>query len=905
MNHPLDRLFSPRSIVVVGGSDRPGSVGQVVLQNLREGGYAGELSVVNPKHRSVGGLVCRKSVRALPHAVDLALIAVPAAAVAEVIADCGAVGIGVAIVMSAGFGEQGEEGQQRQARLLEVAARAGVRLVGPNCLGLLRPSAALHAFFGLTRPRSGRLALVSQSGAVCTAILDWAEERQIGFSAVLSLGAAADIGFGEALDYLALDAETDAVLLHIEGVDHPRRFMSGLRAAARMKPVIALKTGRMPEGSRAAKSHTGALVGDDAVFESALHRAGAVRAATLDQLFSAAALLARGQRAHGGRLAVVTNAGGLGVMAADRAAERGLSLATLGEHTLRELDAALPAHWSHGNPIDLIGDAPPERYAKALTPVLSDPAVDGVLVLLSPQAMTDPIAVAAAVADARAGSAKPVLACFMGGRLVRDAKALLSRREVPELPTPEAAVDAFADLASFERNQRLLLEVPGALTDRRPPDLLAARTLVERVLREGRSVMSLSEAKQLLAAFHVAVTPSVLARSPEEAWSAVQRLSAPVAMKIDSPDITHKSDVGGVRLGLSTQAAVRDAFYEMTVEASKRRPGAAIRGVTIEPMHGKRTGRELLAGIAWDRAFGPTIVFGAGGTLVELMADRSLALPPLNRLIARDMIEHTRVRRLLGDFRGMPSVDVDAIETVLLRLSEIACELPEVQELDINPLIADASGVLAADARVVVRAVTRTADRHAHVAIAPYPGQLTRVLQLGEHHLTLRPIRPEDARMEQTFVRDLSSEARYFRFHRGLSQLTPLMLVRFTQLDYEREMAFVAVVERDGSELAVGVSRYVQDPDGQSCEFALVVADAWQGQGVGSALMDALADRARSMGIRRMHGEVLAANAKMLELVRDLGFDLKRHADDATLVTATLALDAEPRTSPAVAAQPG
>jgi acetyltransferase len=893
MIHPLDRLFCPRSIVLVGGSDRPGSVGQVVLQNLREGGYAGELRIVNPKHASVGGLDCLKSVRALPHAVDLALIAVPAAAVADVIADCGAVGIGIAVVMSAGFGEQGEEGRERQAHLLEVAARCRVRLVGPNCLGLLRPSAALHAFFGLTRPRPGRLALVSQSGAVCTAILDWAEERQIGFSAVISLGAAADIGFGEALDYLALDPETDAVLLHMEGVDHPRRFMSGLRAAARMKPVIVLKTGRMPEGSRAAQSHTGALVGDDTVFESALRRAGAVRAATLEQLFSAADLLARGQHAHGDRLAILTNAGGLGVMAADRAADRGLTLATLSEQTLQSLDRALPAHWSHGNPIDLIGDAPPGRYAEALAPVLSDPGVDGVLVLLSPQAMTDPLAVARAVAVARARTEKPVLACFMGGGLVRDAKALLAARAVPELPAPEAAVDAFADLADFERNQRLLLEVPGALSDPRPPDLQAARALVERVLREGRSLLSLSEAKELLKSFHIAVTPSVLARSPEEAWTAVQRLNAPVAMKIDSPDITHKSDVGGVRLALTTQSEVRTAFYEMMVEASKRRPGATIRGVTIEPMHGKRSGRELLVGIAWDRAFGPAIAFGAGGTLVEVMADRSVALPPLNRLIARDMIEHTRVRRLLGDFRGMPPVDLEAIETVLLRLSEIACELPEVQELDINPLIADASGVLAADARIVVRAVDRTTDRHAHVAIAPYPSELTRVVQLGADRLTLRPIRPEDARMEQTFVRDLSSEARYFRFHQGLVRLTPRMLVRFTQLDYEREMAFVALIERDGSELEVGVSRYVQDPDGQGCEFALVVADAWQGKGVGSALMSALVDRARSMGIHRMYGEILAENTKMLELVRELGFEVRRHPEDATLVRSTLALDAE------------
>lgn len=893
--HPLEPMFAPRSIAVVGASDRPGSVGQTLIDNLLAGGYAGELYAVNDKRLTVGSMRCYASVGQIGRPVDLVLIAVPAPSVAGVLEDSGRAGARAAVVISAGFAECGSAGAMRQAELLRIARKHRIRMLGPNCVGVLRPSKGVQAFFGRTPARAGRLALVSQSGALCTAILDWADAHELGFSAVVSIGTAADVGFGDMLDYFAIDPETDAILLYVEGVDHARRFMSGLRAAARMKPVIVLKAGRQREAGHAAATHSGALVGDDVVFASALRRAGAVRVTTLDELFAAAGILARGYRTQGDRLAIVSNAGGLGVMAADRVAERGAQLAALADTTRQGLDAALPEHWSHANPVDLIGDAAPDRYAHALDLVLADPGVDAGLVLLSPQAMTDPSEVAKCVIAAAKRTHKPLLACFMGGASVRVARALLDHGGIPQFQSPEAAVDAFAELVCYLRNQRLLREVPGALSDHRAPDIAGAQAVIDVALREGRTLLSLAESKSLLEAFHIPTTRCEQARSADEACAAAERIGLPVVMKIDARAITHKSDVGGVRVGLASLDAVRRAFEDMTARVAAARPDAQIAGVTLEPMHGKHFGRELLAGIARDQVFGPVISFGMGGTLVELIADRSVALPPLNRTIARALIDRTRAGRWLGEFRGMPAADSCAVENVLWRLSELACELPQVRELDINPLVADEHGAVAIDARVVLdRECTKGAARfYSHVAIEPYPAHLTRTIDVaGEPPLTVRAIRPEDAEVERSFVHDLSFESRYMRFHCGLTELTPLMLVRFTQIDYDREMALVAVREVDGREQIVGVSRYVTEPDGESCEFALVVADAWQGHGVGGSLMRALIARAREKGLRRMYGEVLAENRKMLDLARALGFGVARHPEDSALRRVTLALNA-------------
>jgi acetyltransferase len=695
------------------------------------------------------------------------------------------------------------------------------------------------------------------------------------------------VDFGDLLDYLALDAGTKGILLYVEGVRHARGFMSGLRAAARLKPVVVVKAGRHLEGSRAAQSHTGALVGGDDAFDAALRRAGAVRAFTVEQLFAAAELLSTHERVRGNRLAIVTNGGGPGVLAADRAAELGLRLAELSAATMERLDGALPPLWSRGNPVDLLGDAPPARFAAALDACLADPGVDGAVAILTPQAMTDPLAAAEAALGAGRAAKKPLLACWMGGTHVAEARALLTRQRVPSFESPETAVEAFAYLARYRENQRLLLQVPESLSATDEPDVAGARLILENALHEGRSTLDTVESKALLTAFRIPVIPSVRAATAAEALVVAESLGLPVALKIDSEDITHKSDAGGVRLDVRTALDVRHAFAEIVGEARARCPEAKIRGVTVERMARCPHGRELLVGIARDPVFGPVVAFGAGGTDVEGLRDRSVALPPLNTFIASDLVRRTRMARLLGAFRDRPAADLRALLQVLLRVSELACELPQVRELDINPLVADENGALALDARVVVAYPGAPAGPYGHMAIHPYPAHLrVRWQHADGTDVTIRPIRPEDAEIEQEFVRNLSPQSRYFRFMRTLAELTPEMLVRFTQIDYDREMAFLACVEREGREVEVGVARYVTNPDGRTCEFAVVIADEWQGKGIASRLMTELMRVARERGLAVMEGEILAANARMLQLVRGLGFAIGT-GDDPEVRVAT------------------
>lgn len=879
--HYLDPVFAPRSIAVVGASERVGSVGAAVLGNLLQGNFKGEIFAVNPKHERVQGKLSLPSVEHIGKPVDLAVIATPAAAVPGIIRQCGEVGVRGAVILSAGFAEAGGDGARLQREVLADARRYGLRLVGPNCLGILRPGIGLNATFSKNVASPGNLALVSQSGALCTAILDWAATRAMGFSSVIALGDAADLDFGDVLDYLALDPETSSILVYVEGVRYARAFMSGLRSAARLKPVIVLKAGRSSEGIKAAVSHTGAMIGADDVFNAALERAGAVRAVTIDQWFTAAQVLARGYRSQGDHVAIITNGGGPGVMAADRAAEVQVKLANLAPETLTTLDGALPNHWSRGNPVDVLGDATPERYGIALKACLDDPGVDGVVVMLTPQAMTDPAAVARNVAEVAAGARKPVLGCWMGELQVQTGRELLAQAGIPQFDAPEAAVEAFAYLAAHFRNQQLLLQVPGPLADRSRPDVDGARMMIEAALAERRTMLSEVEAKAVLRAFGIPTVSSVIARSANEALVAAETLGFPVVLKILSPDITHKSDVGGVRLNIGNAQALRRSYGALMEEVQQQRPNARIDGVVVEQMVTSANGRELMVGVARDPVFGPVISFGAGGVLVEVTGDRAVALPPLNRVIIANLIGQTRAARLIGAFRHLPPVRLEALEQVLRRVSEMVCELPHIQELDINPLIADESGVVAVDARMVVALPGPDSDRYQHLAIHPYPTQLVTRWQSAEGiEVVLRPIRPEDAQIEQAFVRGLSPEAKYFRFMQALQELSPTMLVRFTQIDYDREMAFIAVTDVGGEETEVGVARYTARPDRESCEFAIVVADSWRGKGLGTRLMSALMESAKGRGLRVMEGEVLADNIEMLRLMARLGFSARVHEED-------------------------
>jgi acetyltransferase len=896
--HYLTPLFEPASVAVVGASEKSGKVGAVLVANMLAAGFRGALFGVNPKYTSVLGVPCYASIGKLPQPVDLAVIATPARTVPEVIEQCGRAGVRAAVVITAGFSEAGPEGAKLEHALLDNAHRHGVRVIGPNCLGLLRPDLGVNATFAKGKALAGSLGLVSQSGAVCAAMLDWAAPNGIGFSSVVSLGGSSDIDFGEIIDYLANDAKTEHILLYIEGIRDARRFLSSLRAAARVKPVIVMKVGRHPAGSRAAVSHTGAIVGADDVFDAAVRRAGVVRVSSIGQLVAAAQALASHVRPRGDRLAVITNGGGPGVMAADRAADLGLVLAELSPATVEALRGALPSNWSHGNPIDLIGDADSARYRVAVSACLADEGVDGVLAILTPQAMTDAEDIARTIAEAAQGASKPLIACWMGEASVATARKLLQQARIPVFRTPDPAVEMFAHLAAFYRNQQALLQTPGPLAHQAAPDRRGAVAVIETVLSDKRKLLSETESKALLAAFRVPIARTAVAHSANEAMLMAQEIGFPVAMKIDSPDITHKSDVDGVRLNVADADAVRSVYQEILRDVGARQPSARLNGVTVEPMVVRPHGRELMVGVTRDSVFGPAITFGAGGTTVEVQRDRAVALPPLNAFLVGDMIRGTRIAKLLGAFRGMPAVDMPALEAVLLRVSEMVCELPWIDELDINPLVVDENGAVAVDARVVVRDVQRMRIRYAHMAIHPYPADLVAVLHMADGSpVTLRPIRPEDAELEQEFVKNLSHNSRYFRFMNTVRELTPAMLVRFTQIDYDREMAFVAVREEGGREIEIGVARYITSPDARSCEFAVVVADAWQRRGLGRRMLERLIEVARWRGLQTMVGHILGGNQSMLALCKKLGFEISDHPEDAAMKRAVLNLNAHPGTA--------
>lgn len=882
--HYLTPLFAPKSVAVFGASDRTDAVGQIVFQNMLESGFQGALYPINAKNAEVQGRKAYASISQIEEKVELVVIATPPQTVPDIIEECGKRGVKAAVIITAGFGEIGAEGKELERKVLDNAKRYGIRLVGPNCLGVMRPNIGLNATFNKGGANVGNLALVSQSGALCTAVLDWAQLNDVGFSSVVSMGSSADVDFGEILDYLVNDTQTQNILMYIEGIRESRRFMSSLRAAARVKPVILVKVGRHEAGSKAAMSHTASLVGSDDAFDAAVRRAGVVRVKTVTELFSAAKALSCGFHPSGNRLAIVTNGGGPGVMATDRASDLGLVMATLSDATMERLSQVLPPNWSHGNPVDVIGDAQVDRYQHAVAACLEDPNVDGVLTILTPQAMTKPLEAAKAVIELSKSHKKPLLTCWMGEAQVAESRKEFARARTPNFRTPEPAVEVFSYLSAYYQNQKLLMQMPGPLSHHLEPDVEGARMVIEGALLDKRKVLSEMESKALLSAFHIPVAQTMVAHSPNEALLIAQQLGFPVAMKVNSRDITHKSDAGGVMLNLGNAQAVRAAYHEITENIKRNRPNAHMEGISIQPMIVKPNGRELMVGVINDPVFGPVITFGAGGTMVEVMGDRSVTLPPLNTFLVKDLIKGTRISKLLGAFRHMPPADMDALESVLLRVSEMVCELPMLMEMDINPLIVDEHGVLAADARVVVDFRQPNADRYAHMAIYPYPSHLVNHWQLADGtNITVRPIRPEDAELVQAFVRNLSEQSRYFRFMNSVQELSHAMLVRFTQIDYSREMALIAVTEEGGKEVELGVARFATNPDGESCEFALVIADSMHGKGLGQKLMGAMMDAARSKGLKVIEGEVLRNNTDMLHLMDRLGFSVETSAEDDSI----------------------
>ena len=884
---PLDTLFNPTGIAVFGASESATSVGSKVHANLLAGSFEGPVVPVNPKYETVRGQHCHDTIAEVPDKIDLAVIATPAETIPGIIEELGAAGVGSAIVLSAGFREAGEEGKRLEVRLAETARKAGVRFLGPNCVGLVRPWLGMNATFLNSDAPQGRLAVVSQSGALCSAIVDWAEPHHAGFSAIVSLGNSKNVDFGDVLQFLSTDPKTDAILLYVEGINNAPGFLSGLRIAARSKPVIVLKSGRHVASSKAANTHTGALIGSDAVFDAALSRSGAVRANTFGQLFAAAEILSAHKRMGGNKLGIVTNGGGAGVLAADRAGDLEVEVAQLSDKTVETLDKILPPFWSRGNPVDILGDAGADKYAAAVKACLEDKNLDGVLVMLTPQAMTDANAAAEAIVKTvPKRTKKPVLACWMGESSVGEARRTLSGAGIPDFITPERAVEAFSYLAQHYKHQQLALEVPGPLTGVAVlPDVTGARMIIDTALRDGRDMLNDIESKAILRTFQIPTNMTIEAESANEALVAAETVGFPVAMKILSPDISHKSDVGGVKLGLMSAADVMAAFRQITETAAELRPEARITGVTVERMAEVDDARELVIGASRDPVFGPVIMFGAGGTMVEILRDNAVALPPLNAVLANRLIDRTNVSRLLDAFRDRAAVKREAVVEVLLRVSDMVCELPEITELDLNPLFAGPGGVMAVDARIAIRRPPSKDGPYDHMAIHPYPRHLRQTGHLSDGQLlTIRPIRPEDAESEQSFVRELSPQAKRFRFMGTVNELSPEMLARFTQIDYRTEMALVALVGEPGAQVQVGVARYIINPDKRSCEFAIVVSDEVQHQGIGTRLMKALMEAARERGLTLIEGTVLRENTPMLHLMEELGFSISQAPEERDIM---------------------
>jgi acetyltransferase len=872
----LDKIFRPASVAVIGASNEPGKVGGIVLSNLVQGGFGGPIYPVNSKASVVQRLPAFHSVAEIPAAPDLAVICTPAAGVAAIVDECGIAGVRGVVILSAGFRETGKTGAALEQQVRDVWLKHdGLRIIGPNCLGVIAPGARLNVSFAADIPLPGDLALVSQSGALCTSLLDWAVQQRIGFSHFVSVGNMLDVGFGDLIDYFGTDPATRAMMLYLESISDARGFISAARAFSQTKPIVAYKAGRFGESARAAASHTGAMAGEDAVCDAAFQRAGIERVFSIDDMFDCAQLLARRQIPRGPRLAIVTNAGGPGVMATDALIAGRGTLATLSAATLEKLSAILPTAWSHGNPVDVLGDATPERFAAAVRLVHGDPEVDAVVVILTPQAMTDPTGTAEQMCAAIRGAFKPVLAVWMGGARVQAGRERFALAGIPVYAAPEHAVSAFLHLVSYAANQATLYETPRDVPLSFTLDRGQLRTRFEELLRRNVAILSEADSKSLLELYGIPITKTELAATGEEAVHAAGRIGYPVVLKIVSPQISHKTDVGGVAVGLLAAEGVRAAFERIMSTVRAKRPDAQIEGVTVQKMLATYDGIELIVGAKQDATFGAVQLVGAGGITAELYHDRALGLPPLNERLARRMLESLGTWPLLTGYRGRPGVDRQALIEVLMRVSYLIADHPEITELDINPLLVTAQGATALDARVVIdrsRGGARPRP-YAHLAIRPYPVEYVQnaTLENGTA-VTLRPIRPEDEPLWLNLIARCSSESLHARFQYLFKEATHEMATRYCFTDYDRELALLA--QHDVTRELLGIARLVADIDHETAEFAILIADAWQGMGVGVQLTERCLEIAGEWGIRQITAVTAVDNSRMIAIFEQCGFEL-------------------------------
>ncbi len=877
MRRQLDKILRPQSLAIVGASGREGSVGFALLHNMKEAGFEGALYPVNPKRGEVQQIKAYKSVADIPTRVDLCVICTPAKTVPAIVEECGKAGVGGLIIISAGFAEAGAEGKRMFNQISETCRHYGMRVIGPNCLGLISPPMKVNASFAAKMARSGNLALISQSGALLTSILDWSVDQKVGFSNFVSIGSMMDIDFTDLIDYFGTDEHTSCILIYMESLKDAHRFMSAARAFSRNKPIIVLKAGRSEEGGKATMSHTGSLAGNDAVYDAAFRRAGTIRVDTIAQLFNIAQALAMQPRPLGNRLAIVTNAGGPGVLSTDFLIRRGGKLAELSEKSMKTLDGFLPPAWSHNNPIDVLGDAGADKYEKAVRVCLQDTGVDGVLVILTPQSMTYPVEIAQGVVKAAAGARKPVFAAWMGESDVQQGREVLETGRVPNYRYPESAVDAFVRMFHYNEDLKLLYEAPPAIPVDFEINREKALEIIERVYEENRSILLEAEAKDLMGCYGIPVSRNKVCGTPEEAIAFADSIGYPVVMKIASRDISHKTDAGGVILNVRNSEDVHRRYEEIISNVRSYKADARIDGILVEKMI--TGGHELLIGAIKDPIFGPVIVFGRGGVAVEVFKDTKMGLPPLNLALANRLIQNIQMYPLLEGYRGMPGADLEELALVLYKFSYLLVDFPQIKEVDINPFVADEHGGLVLDARVALDMDARENVRnYKHLVITPYPGrQYSKTTSIKDApSVFLRPIRPEDEPALENMLLDVSADSMYMRFFGYIPKVTHQWLTRFTHIDYDREIAIVAEVGQEGEREMIGVVRLIEDAWRETAEYSILVADKWQGKGLGNQLTDYIIEIARQRGIRKIVASVLPANTNMIHMFENRGFKFDR-----------------------------
>ncbi|MEM3652608.1 MAG: GNAT family N-acetyltransferase, partial [Nitrososphaerales archaeon] len=858
----LDKIFNPKSVAIVGASDEEGSVGYALMKNFLDSNFKGEVYPVNIRKEEILGLKAFQSVEQLPKTVDLAIIATPAKTVPEVVEQCGKAGIKGLIIISAGFKEVGPEGKALEDKILEIKQRYDLRIIGPNCLGIIRPSINLNATFINKMPKQGNIAFISQSGALGTAILDWAIHENIGFSNFISVGSMIDVDFGDLIDYLGTDPKTRSILMYIEGITDARKFMSAARHFARTKPIIVVKAGKFSESAKAAASHTGSLTGEDDIYDAAFKRAGVVRVDEIADLFNCAEVLGLQPLPEGPNLAIVSNAGGPGVMATDALIAKGGKLAKLSPKTMETLNSVLPPYWSRGNPIDILGDANADRYRAVLEACFKDENIDGIVIIYTAQAVADPIEIAKAVVEvckSERYTHKTILTSFMGAGVIEEANRILNENGIPTYSTPEQAVKTYLYMYQYKRNLELLYETPEELpVDVSPPKrpiLFAMRNAV----MENRDMLTEAESKEILLYYGLPVVSTYVAKTAEEAVQLVSQTGYPVALKILSPQITHKTDAGGVALNLNSEAEVREAFERIIKNAKAYNPSAEILGVSVQPMIKKR-GYEVIIGAKKDPIFGPVILFGMGGVSVELFKDYAIGIPPLNQTLARRLMEETKVYQLLRGYRNMPPANLKLLEEILIRFSQLIVDFPQIREVDINPLIIDEKEAFVLDARIAIDKdlVFKKVEPHQHLIISPYPKKYETLWKLRDGRtVILRPIKPEDEPLWLEMFQSFSEESIRYRFFQIIKDTPHEVRVRYCNIDYDREIAIVAELNEEGRKRILGVVRVSLEPDRKKGEIAFIVADPWQGLGLGTKMVDYVIEIAKEMGVESLYAIML------------------------------------------------